>query len=104
MVFDRYHIMTHMGQAVGSVRKREHRALAAVRDDTLSGSKYLWLYTEENLPEQHRERFAQLKALTLKTGRAWALKESPRELWQYTRAGWVSATGSDGTSGRPTRA
>src|SRR3989441_8400060 len=89
IVFDRYHIMTHMGQAVDDVRKREHRALAATGDDTLSGSKYLWLYAEENLPEQHRARFAQLKALTLKTGRAWALKESLRELWHYTRAGWA---------------
>jgi transposase len=89
MVFDRYHIMTHMGQAVDTVRKREHRALAAAGDDTLSGSKYLWLYAAENLPEQHRERFAQLKALTLKTGRAWALKEGLRELWHYTRAGWA---------------
>ena len=89
MVFDRYHIMTHMGQAVDDVRKREHRALAATGDTTLTGSKYLWLYAEENLPERHRARFAQLKALTLKTGRAWALKESLRELWHYTRVGWA---------------
>ncbi len=89
IVFDRYHIMTHMGQAVDDVRKREHRALAATGDTTLTGSKYLWLYAEEHLPEQHRERFAQLKALTLKTGRAWALKESLRELWHYTRVGWA---------------
>ena len=26
IVFDRYHIMTHMGKAVDDVRKREHRA------------------------------------------------------------------------------
>jgi transposase len=89
IVFDRYHIMTHMGRAVDDVRKREHRALAATGETTLTGSKYLWLYAEENLPEQHRARFAQLKALTLKTGRAWSLKESLRELWHYTRAGWA---------------
>ena len=72
--------MTHIGQAVDDVRKREHRALAAVGDNTLSGSKYLWLYAEENLPEQHRARFVQLKALTLKTGRARALALHPRRL------------------------
>jgi hypothetical protein len=43
MVFDRYHSMTHMGQAVDDVRKREHRALAATGDTTRTGSKYLWL-------------------------------------------------------------
>lgn len=37
----------------------------------------------------HRERFAQLKATTLKAGRAWALEERLRELWHYTRVGWA---------------
>ncbi len=50
IVFDRYHIMTHMGQAVDDVRKREHRALQAAGDDTLSGSKYLRLYAEGSRP------------------------------------------------------
>ena len=81
LVFDRYHIMAHMGKAVDTVRKQEHRALGAAGDDTLAGSKYLWLYAGENLPEKHHERFATLKALNLKTGRAWAIKESLRELW-----------------------
>lgn len=50
-------------------------------DETLTGTKYLWLYAEENLPEKHRDRFATLKGLNLKVGRAWAIKESLRELW-----------------------
>jgi hypothetical protein len=37
---------------VDDVRKREHGALATAGDATLSGSKYLWLYTEENLPRE----------------------------------------------------
>jgi transposase len=48
IVFDRYHIMGYMGKAVDTVRKREHRALRAAGDETLTGSKYLWLYSEEN--------------------------------------------------------
>lgn len=81
LVFDRYHIMAHRGKAVDTVRKQEHRALGAAGDDTLAGSKYLWLYAGDNLPEKHHERFAALKALHLKTGRAWAIKESLRGLW-----------------------
>jgi len=27
--------------------------------------------------------------LNLKTGRAWAIKESLRELWNYRRRGWA---------------
>jgi transposase len=39
IVFDRYRIMGHMGEAVNDVRKREHRERRAVGDETLSGSK-----------------------------------------------------------------
>jgi len=88
IVFDRYHIMTHMGKAVDTVRKQEHRALRAAGDETLTGSKYLWLYAEEHLPARHQERFAALLAKPLKTARAWAIKESLRELWSYTHRGW----------------
>ncbi len=90
IVFDRYHLMTHMGKAVDTVRKREHRALQQMGDETLVQSKYLWLYSEENLPEKHWERFEELKTSHLKTARAWAIKESLRDLWNYTRKGWAS--------------
>lgn len=88
IVFDRYHIMQHMGQAVDKVRKQEHQSLGGAGRSPLTGSKYLWLYAEENLPEKHREKFEALKAGNLKTGRAWAIKESLRELWnEQTRQG-----------------
>ena len=88
IVFDRFHIMQHMGRAVDTVRKRESRALRAEGDDSLVGSKYLWLYSAENLPERHRVRFAALRGVDLKTARAWAIKENLRLLWGYHRRGW----------------
>jgi transposase len=89
IVFDRFHIMQHMTKAVDDVRKAEHRRLQAGGDQTLKGTKYFWLFSEENLPEKYAERFALLKALNLKTGRAWAIKESLRALWGYRRKGWA---------------
>lgn len=89
IVFDRYHLMTYLNKAVDEVRKKEHRALRAEGDETLTGTKYLWLYAEENLPERHADQFAALRAMHLKTGRAWAIKESLRDLWDYQRRGWA---------------
>jgi len=89
IVFDRYHIMAHMGKAVDTVRKQEHRTLHAAGDETLTGSKYLWLYAGENVPEAHQDRFLELQQRHLKTGRAWALKETLRVLWSYTRQAWA---------------
>jgi transposase len=89
IVFDRFHIMRHMGEALDTVRKREHKALRAHGLDILTGSKYLWLYSAENLPDSHQQRFASLQAENLKTSRAWAIKESLRALWHYQRLGWA---------------
>ena len=89
MVFDRFHIMQHVGKGVDRVRKDEHTILMSQGDDTLVRSKYLWLYSAENMPAAARERFDQIKHDSLKTARAWALKESLRELWRYHSLGWA---------------
>jgi transposase len=89
IVFDRFHLMGYLGKAVDTVRKQENRALAADGDKSLIGSKYLWLYSEENLPSKHAGRFAALRDTDLKTSRAWAIKESMRHFWEYQRRGWA---------------
>ena len=90
IVFDRFHVMGYLGKAVDTVRKQEHRALMAAGDETLKGSKYLWLYSRENVPQQRRDEFDALKRKELKVGRAWAIKESLRRLWHYVypASGW----------------
>src|SRR5574340_754186 len=80
--------MKYLTTAVDTVRKQENRALNAIGDNSLAGSKYLWLYSAENLPERHQDRFALLRSSDLKTGRAWAIKESLRHFWSYHRRGW----------------
>lgn len=90
IVVDRFHVMGHVGKAVDAVRKQEHRALMEAGDETLKGSKYLWLYNRENVPERRRDEFAALRHKELKVGRAWAIKESLRRLWHYVypASGW----------------
>lgn len=84
IVFDRFHIMREMTKAVDTVRKQEHRAFLRAGDDSpLTGTKYLWLFSNERRPERHAEAFATLQALNLKVGRAWAIKEALRTLWTY---------------------
>lgn len=89
IVFDRFHIMQHMLKAVDAVRKAEHRRLLAEGDETLKRTKYLWLFSEENFSEEQADRFARLKRLHLQTGKAHAIKESLRDLWNYQRKGWA---------------
>ena len=90
IVFDRFHVMSALGKAVDTVRKQEHRELLAAGDGTLTGSKYLWLYSQENVPSARRAEFNALRRKALKVGRAWALKEALRQLWAYVypASGW----------------
>jgi transposase len=90
IVFDRFHIMRDMTEAVDTVRKQEHREfLRAGLDSPLTGTKYIWLFSAERLPESHAETFAALQALNLKVGRAWAIKEALRTLWTYRQGAAV---------------
>lgn len=89
MVFDRFHLMRHVLDAVDKVRKREHKTLMQAGNDTLSRSKYLWLTNPQNIREKSRDHFNALKAMTLKTARAWALKEALRKLWSYQSQAWA---------------
>ena len=79
IVFDKYHIMSHMGTAVDTVRKREHRVLRDEGNDVLTGSKYVWLYAGPNVPDKHQTRLLGLLQRPLKTARAWAIKEGASE-------------------------
>ena len=89
IVHDPFHMMQHMNRAVNDVRKAEHRTLTAQGDDTLEGTRWLWLYGRENIPEGQRPAFDALKSAHLLTARAWALKETLRNLWLYKSEGWA---------------
>ena len=90
IVFDRFHIMREMTKAVDTVRKQEHRAfLRDGEDSPLTGTKYLWLFSDERRPDRHADSFATLQALNLKVGRAWAIKEALRTLWTYRQGAAV---------------
>lgn len=83
IVFDRFHVMGYIGKAVDAVRRQEHEELMKSGDETLKGSKHLWLYSRENLPDWRRNEFNALRRQELKVGRAWAIKEALRRLWHY---------------------
>lgn len=95
IIYDRFHVMQEINEALDTIRKAENRELAREGDEVLKGSKYLWLRSRENVPSKQRKVFAALRRLKLKTARAWAIKESLRHLWDYhqpsrARAFWKS--------------
>ena len=87
--FDRFHVARHLGDAVNTVRKQEHRRLRAEGDGTLTGTKYLWLESPASMRPERRTLLSRLKDACARTGRAWALKEAASKLWDYVSIGWA---------------
>jgi transposase len=87
IVFDRFHVMRYVLDAVDKVRKNEHRQLSERGEQTLKGTKYLWLWNEENIPVWRQEEFDALRTGDLQVCRAWAIKENLRHLWNYRYEG-----------------
>jgi len=89
IVFDRFHIMKNMNEAVDKVRRDEHRELTKQKDDRLKGTKHWWLYGSEKVPDKYRQAFRHVRDQNLRTSRAWAMKETLRDLWTYRSVTWA---------------
>ena len=83
IVFDKFHIAKHLGEAVDRVRRREHKVLKAEGDERLTGTKYDWLRNPASMDQKQRREFAELRRSELKTARAWALRETAMGLYDY---------------------
>lgn len=89
IVHDKFHISKYLGEAVDKVRRQEHKELLARGDETLKGTRQLWLYNPQNFSPGQADEFAALKDLQLKVARAWAAKELFSKFWTYQEAGWA---------------
>jgi transposase len=83
IVHDRFHVMKLATEAVDKVRRQEHRRLKSEDDSRLTGTKFLWIKSQENLTDKQRIIFDEVFSSQLATGKAWAYKEMLRELWQH---------------------
>ncbi|HEY2932624.1 MAG TPA: ISL3 family transposase [Acidobacteriota bacterium] len=87
LVHDKFHVSGHLNEAVDQVRRAEHKELMAAGDETLKGSRPLWLYNPMNFTDEQAASFAELRESGLKVGRAWAAKELFSKLWNYRYEG-----------------
>lgn len=89
IAFDRFHVAKHIGDGVNKVRIQEHAELRGMGIGTLKGTRYLWLQNPENMKPRNRLRFEQLRHTTLRVAKAWAMKETARQMWSYRTRGWT---------------
>lgn len=83
IVHDKYHITTYLSKAVDSVRKNENKAMLKDGNNSLKGTKYLWLTNADKFKPDTRREFKKLMREELKVGRAWSIKEFFKYFWGY---------------------
>lgn len=91
IVHDKYHIAAYLSKMVDKVRRKENGQFLKAGDDTLKGSKYLWLTAQGNWSKEQKKSFREMKVDNLKTGRAWSIKETFRHFWEYSYKGSARA-------------
>lgn len=84
IVHDKFHISKYLNEAVDKVRRAEHKVFMKAGDETLKGAKYLFLKGRENMTDNEKERFKNLRIDNLKAGKAWSIKEQFNEFWTYS--------------------
>jgi len=87
IVFDKFHVAKHLGEAVDKVRRQENKQLREDGDDRLVGTKYDWLKGRDKFNHKRWRAFCRLRRSTLKTSRAWAMREQAMRLWDYCYPG-----------------
>jgi transposase len=87
IVHDRFHIEKYLNEAVDKVRKGEHKDLKSRKNNTLAGTKYLWLKSKKNFTKANKTDFRKLNIDQLAVGRAWNRKELFRHFWSYRYEG-----------------
>ena len=89
IVFDKFHVAKHLGDAVDRVRRQENRELRAEGDERLVKTKYSWLQNPDSMDARQWREFGPLRKSRLKVARAWAIKEAAMGLWGYAKRGWA---------------
>lgn len=90
IVFDKFHIVRHLLDAIDEVRRLEAKVLSEANSGLLKGTRYIWLKNPWNLTEKQKVTLTELLMMNLKTVKAYLLKEMFRKLWDYTRRSWAA--------------
>jgi len=80
---DKFHILTHLGEAMDKVRKKEYARLSGADRRFIKGQRYTLLSHWGNLTSEGRAALRLLFKANRRLNKAYLLKESFGQLWDY---------------------
>ncbi len=89
ILFDKFHVMRHLNDALDKVRKSEYARLQGKDRRYIKGQKYVLLTSHDNLSTDGRKALKTLLAANKRLNTAYLLKESFGQLWSYQQVGWA---------------
>jgi transposase len=89
ILFDKFHILGHLSEALDKVRKSEYARLTGKDRRYIKGQKYTLLSRRENLTLGGRKALKLLLQANKRLNKAYLLRESFDQLWTYEREGWA---------------
>jgi len=87
IVYDKFHILQHVGAAVDEVRRAEFFRQGGAARELVRGKRWLLLSSWVHLDRQKQHQLNALFALNRRVMKAYLLKESLGRLWDYTYEG-----------------
>jgi transposase len=89
ILYDKFHVLRHLHEALDKVRKAEYARLSGQDRRFIKGHKYTLLSHWENLSLEGRQALELLFKANRRLTKAYLLKESFDQLWDYWRPGWA---------------
>jgi len=89
ILYDKFHILKHLGEAMDKVRKQEYANLTGDDRRYIKGQKYALLSHWGNLTADGRAALRLLFRINTRLNKAYLLKESFGQLWDYRSAVWA---------------
>lgn len=89
ILYDKFHVMRHLGEALDKIRKQEYARLAGKDRSYIKGQKYTLLSRKQNLDLNGRRSLRKLLRANKRLNTAYLLKETFGQLWSYDTEGWA---------------
>ena len=89
IVYDKFHIMRHLSDALDEVRRSEYHRLAGKDRSYIKGQRYTLLSAKANLTLNGRRALRKLLKANKRLNVAHLLKERFGQLWDYQNEAWA---------------
>lgn len=89
IVYDKFHVLKHLSSAMDNVRRLEYKRVAEKDKRFIKGQRYTLLSHKANLDTEGKEALRLLLKANKRLSKAYLLKESFGQLWDYNNPTWA---------------